>query len=216
MLEEKYNPKNAPNISKVKKQYRNARLQRGQNPDTFITDMEDLKNKLAEMDIITEDRDFMSDIIEYLPKEYETQQALLEQKLGTSKDDCELTLKYLRETLKTRYDRLYPRGTVARDHRPREMAFAAGGNGKQCTICGKIGHRAHQCRWKGKKRHPDKSNSAKRGPKPPQGLKDPSNIKCHHCGKRGHIKKNCFKYQREQANKNVRPDQGDVVLSTIG
>ena len=29
LLDEKYNPKNAPNMSKVKKQYRNARLQKG-------------------------------------------------------------------------------------------------------------------------------------------------------------------------------------------
>lgn len=38
-------------------------------------------------------------------------------------------------------------------------------------------------------------------------------FKCHHCGKVGHKKKNCFKWKREQSGKNVNLSNTEIRAS---
>lgn len=56
-------------------------------------------------------------------------------------------------------------------------------------------------------------NSSKHKAKPSKNCK--SNLQCHHCGKKGHIKKNCFSFKRSLENKD-KEKQAQVANAKTG
>ena len=98
-LEDKYNPKTAPSLSKVHKEFYGAKLKRNKDPDVWITYLEDLRTQLADMVAPVDDRQFIIQIMNNLPKDYQTMVLIIEQKMGKTNGGETLTLEELRGAL---------------------------------------------------------------------------------------------------------------------
>ena len=97
--------KTAPTMTKLSEMYQNARLREGKDPDVYITYLEDLRNRLEEMEWNVTDTQFFVKILNSLTDEYENQMEDLENKIGKTGNDA-LTIEEIREKLSLRYERL--------------------------------------------------------------------------------------------------------------
>ena len=109
-LENKYNPKTAPSLSRVHREFFGSRLKKGKDSDVWITYLEDLRMQLAEMDSPMNEKQFMIYIMNNLPKEYENIVLLMEQKMENTQVEDALTLEVLRGALSLKYERENPHG----------------------------------------------------------------------------------------------------------
>ena len=137
MLEKKFNPKTTPELSMVTEEFYSAKLKPNQDPDNWITELVDLRNQMAMMGFDMDDRQFMIHIMNRLTSDYSTTVELLEDGLGSSKDECTLTMEQLRNKLTLKYKR------IKKDDKEtgkEEVALFARTNDKRCHQCGKIGH----------------------------------------------------------------------------
>ena len=70
-LQGKYAPKTAPTMTKLSEMYQCARLREGKDPAVYITYLEDLRNRLDEMEWKVTDTQFFVKILNSLTDEYE-------------------------------------------------------------------------------------------------------------------------------------------------
>jgi hypothetical protein len=102
---------------------------------------------MVEMGSKISDTQFLLHIMNNLTPEYENQINLHEQRIDD--DFNPLSIEDLREELNLRYERLNcrKRDENHNDWQDQDRALYAGGqfNGK-CRLCGKIGHKAVECR----------------------------------------------------------------------
>jgi hypothetical protein len=203
----KYEPKTAPTLSKINKEFYGAKLKDKSDPNVWITQLEELRTQMETMNSTMDDRQFLLHILNNIGKEYETTVLMLEQKLGKSDDDCTLTIEELREALCLRHERIgtgRPEGGNKEEH-----ALTAGSKGKRCHQCGKIGHIARNCRLKGGNNKPQ-NNYKKSGTKK-MFTKKTFDGECHYCHKKGHMKADCFKWKKDQ--KEGKSEVAEVVLT---
>lgn len=81
-LQEKYEPTTAPTMSKLSQQYQNARLKEGNDPDVYITYLEDLRDRLSVVNWEISDVQFMTKILNSLTKDYSDEMKSLEKDLN--------------------------------------------------------------------------------------------------------------------------------------
>jgi hypothetical protein len=80
-LKNKYEPA-APFMVKLDKQFRDTSLEKGQNPEVWITELECFCIRLDDMDSSISEGQFMIHVLNNLPNKYDLQLALLEKRNG--------------------------------------------------------------------------------------------------------------------------------------
>ena len=140
LLEEKYNPKTSPSLSSVIREFYGAKLKKDMDPDIWLTELEELRKKMTDMKLPINDIQFMVQVLESLPQEYEATALLLEKDLNKNL----LTINEMKKELKLKFERMEKASDV--EEEKGETALYAGSNGKRCNQCGKIGHIAQNCR----------------------------------------------------------------------
>jgi gag-polypeptide of LTR copia-type len=68
----------------LEEQFRSLSLKKGEDPDMWITDSEDLRMKLEDMGSTISDNQLMIHILNNLTSDYELQLALMERSVGVT------------------------------------------------------------------------------------------------------------------------------------
>jgi hypothetical protein len=128
---------------------------------------------------------------------------LLEKRIGSKENP--LTIDELKEELSLRYERLLMKTETAKiNNLGEEKALVVTRFKGKCRNCGKIGHKAAQCKSK-------------------QMREERNEVVCNYCKKPGHVKSNCFKLMKnKQVEENgngtrngVAGTVTDIVLSSV-
>ena len=133
---------------KLEKQFRELSLKKDEDPEVWITQLEDLRVRLEAMDSIISDNQFMIHILNNLTSEYELQVAMMERRVGDVEKP--LTIEEIRGELSLRFERLNLRSSNNREGEDlEENAFFSGQFKGKCRNCGQVGHKSFQCKNKG-------------------------------------------------------------------
>jgi hypothetical protein len=184
-LKNKYEPVSAPSMVKLEKKFRELSLKKGQDPEIWITELEDLRVKLENMGSCITENQFMIHILNKLTSNYDVQLAWMERRVGDS--DKPPIVEKVRGELYLRCERLNMKtsrneeGEVLED----QTLFSRKFNVK-CRNCGQVGHKSFQC--KNRLNHNGGNNGNGTG----------ANF-CFYCRKPGHDKKSCFKPKKKEA-----------------
>jgi hypothetical protein len=100
----KYEHASAPSMVKLEKQFRELSLKKCQDPEVWITKLEDLCVKLKNMGSCITENQFMIHILNNLTSDYDLQLALMERRVGDA--DKALTVEEVRGELNLRFERL--------------------------------------------------------------------------------------------------------------
>jgi len=175
-----------------------------EDPDEWITNLERLRQRIAECGKTIDDSKLVMHILYHLPTEYEN---INNQYLKDLDDRKDVDLENLRADLRRKYDRLVDSGRIEKsnddgnDKLVKEEKALKTGFKKQFKgkfhVCRKIGHKGTDC-WT------LDSNKDKR----PAGYNDKNdgnrNYKykgnCNYCDKKGHKEADCRTKQPDNAN----------------
>ena len=113
------------------------RLNGDEDPDVWLTQLEDIRVRLHEAGGKITDEDFIEHVLNSLPKEYEITMKLLVCRLSDQTNP--LTIVNLREELNLDYMRR------SKSEQRKDSALYAGGTKKNCHYCGKPGHLKKNC-----------------------------------------------------------------------
>jgi len=147
-MKETFEPKSGTVVSKLEGEFFNSKLKSGEDPDTFIRRMDNLRTKMRDMKSEISDAQFMRRILNTLTSEYETISQLLEEDIEEKK----LTVDEMRKRLRNTYTRMKNNGSLGVEdttEEGEEQALVASGNNGNfpitCFICGRTGHKSYQC-----------------------------------------------------------------------
>ena len=183
-LKNKYEPISAPSMVKLEKQFRDLSLKKNQDPEVWITELEDLRVRLEEMGSNISDDQFMIHILNNLTSDYELQLALMERRVGDKEKP--LTVEEIRAELSLRFERLNMGSTNNDDKDVMEdQALFSGQFKGKCRNYGQIGHKSYQCKNRGKNNGGNNGNSN-------------TSIYCTYCRKTGHLKKIALNSRRRK------------------
>jgi hypothetical protein len=79
-LKNKYEPVCDPSMVKLDKQFRYLCLKKGQNPEVWITELEEFCIVIDDMGSVMSENQFMIHVLNNLPTEYDLQLTLLEKR----------------------------------------------------------------------------------------------------------------------------------------
>jgi hypothetical protein len=146
-LKKKYDPVSAPSLVKTERLFRECKLGKDEDPETWIRNLEDLLLKLEVMGSFMTDDQFMVQVLNSLMNDFELQMLLLEKRIGSKENP--LSTDVLKEELSLRYERLLMKTETAKinDLGEEKALFVTQFKGK-CRNCGKIDHKAAQCKSK--------------------------------------------------------------------
>ena len=200
-LKRKYAPNTAAELGRIKQEYVNARMGTRQDPETFLDYLERKRTRLIEMGHTIDDKEFLLDISNKLPKDYE----LIIEKINDMLDDESMDavdmLELTRDRLRAKFARLNKGRSYGReptdgdeDEEGEHALYAGRQVKKKCTKCGVWGHKPAQC-------------------------EDFQNRRCFICHKSGHISRHCPNKKNNKKNNNSNNcsnndeyEKADVVL----
>jgi gag-polypeptide of LTR copia-type len=134
----------------LEKQFRDLSLKKNQDPEVWITELEDLRIRLEEMGSSISDDQFMIHILNNLTLDYELQLALMERWVGDKEKS--LTVEEIRTELSLRFERLNMASTNNNDKEVMEdQALFSGQFKGKCKNCGQFGHKSYQYKNRGNK-----------------------------------------------------------------
>jgi hypothetical protein len=138
-LKKKYDPVSDPSLVKTERLFRECKLGKDEDPETWITNLEDLRLKLEVMGLFMTDDQFMVQVLNSLTNEYKLQMLLLEKRIGRKENP--LTIDELKEELRLRYERLFMKTETAKiNDLGEEKALVLTQFKSKCRDCGKIGY----------------------------------------------------------------------------
>ena len=201
-LNDKFAPKTAPTRLNLRNQFNSSFLQTKQDPDEWLTHLEDIRDRMADAKSFMTDEALMEHALNNVTAEYNIAVAWLEKKVGHPTEP--LTMEELRAELSLVYERVHAKHKNRnRRNGDEETALFAGGFKGKCNNCGKYGHKARDCRDRNNNNNNNNRNN--RNDRKPQGRDNDKKAfsgKCHYCKKDGHMAKDCFKKKRDEKQKN--------------
>jgi hypothetical protein len=111
-LKKKYDPVSAPSLVEIERLFRECKLGEDEDPETWITNLEDLRLKLKVMGSFTTDNQFMVQVLNSLTNDYKLQMLLLEKRIGSKEKP--LFIDELKGELSLRYERLLMKTETAK------------------------------------------------------------------------------------------------------
>ena len=203
-LSEKYAGRNNAEKMKLIKQLNESRMKKNEDPDVWITNLERLRQRIAECGKTIDDNELIMHILYNLPSVYDNINDQYMKELDNAKD---IQLEDLRADLRRKYDRLLDQGNInktddnneeekiIKEEKALKTVFKKQFKGK-CRICGKIGHKGADC-WT------VEANKDKR----PTNYNRKENVttknfsgNCNYCHKKGHRESECYTKQNDNAN----------------
>ena len=192
-LRNKFEPQSAPSLVKMEKQFRQCALKKGQDPDVWITELEDYRMKLDELGSSISENQFILHILNNMTADYDLQLAMMEKRLNDKTNP--LTVDEIRDDLNLRFERLNEKTNNNEDEDNQDVAFFGGQFKGKCRNCGVIGHKARDCKSKSYQNGGQNGGNQNNF----QGNSNQSTY-CSYCRRTGHHKGNCLKLK----NKNNR------------
>jgi gag-polypeptide of LTR copia-type len=103
-LMNKFEPVSAPSMVKLEKQFRALSLKKGEDPEVWITELEDLLMRLEDLGSTVSDNQFMIHVLNNLTLDYDLQLALMEKRVGDM--DRPLSIEEIKAELILHFERL--------------------------------------------------------------------------------------------------------------
>jgi gag-polypeptide of LTR copia-type/C2H2 zinc-finger len=224
-LKDHYQIKSVVTVQRNLTEFFDKKMKIRDNPGEFITEMDNLRAKIKDLDAKNEIKDdfFKFRILNMLPKEYDTTVQLLEEQLQA--DPGKVTIAIIRERLITQFKRmegksLSPLSSKSTNPSAETMLYAGGFKG-QCGKCGKYGHKRRDC--------PERKKDVANVMTTPNNNGGNGNnnkqqrVVCSYCKKPGHTRQQCFKLQRQNNNNGGggrtshgnQSDKAEVVLTVV-
>jgi hypothetical protein len=146
-LKNKYEPISVPSMVKWEKHFRSLALKKGQDPEVWIIELEDLRMRLDEMGSTISENQFMIHVLNNLTSDYDLQLALMERKVGDTEKP--LTVQEIRSELGLCVKSLNLSANGSQESGiVGEHALFSGQLKDKCRNCGQIGHKAFQYKKK--------------------------------------------------------------------
>jgi gag-polypeptide of LTR copia-type len=143
----KFEPVSAPSMLMLEKQFRTSSLKKGENPEVWITELEDLHIRLEDMGSTNSDNQFMIHVLNNLTTDYNLQLALMEKRVGDSEKP--LSIEEIKAELSLCFERLNVSSNESNENVVlEEHALLSGQYKGKCRKCGQIDHKAAQCKKK--------------------------------------------------------------------
>jgi gag-polypeptide of LTR copia-type len=195
------------------KEFHSKILQRNQDPDIYITELEALQVKMEELGHPITDQSLILHVLNNLNDNYEMEIKMLEHKMQLYKESNKtITIDEVRTELNLRYERL------CKTNKPIDHAYYMGTKYKgKCHWCGKIGHKASECRIKQSGKPKQNNGNSNNNTYNNNSSNNYNNNKnnttnnnnnsrndtfCAYCHKKGHINDECRKKKRDQESNN--------------
>jgi len=151
-LSEKFVGRNNAEKMKLIKQLNESRMGKTEDPDEWITNLECLRQRIAECGKKIDENELVMHILYHLPTEYDN---INDQYLKDLDDGKDIDLEDLRADLRRKYDRLVDSGHIEKNNddendklvkevKALKTCFKKQFKGK-CSVCGKIGHKGADC-----------------------------------------------------------------------
>ena len=214
-LKKKYNPETAPELARLHKLFYGTKQKKNQDPNLYISYLEDLRQRLAEMKSMMTDDQFIMHILNNLDREYEYQVNLMERRVGAATET--LTVEEMRDELCLRFERMSKQkndGSLGIDDEEEHALYAGTQFKGKCYVCGMIGHKGANCRERNQTRSGGRNNYGGRnfggrfGGRGTRGGGFKFKGNCHYCQKPVHKSSECC-----QCKADVNPkENADVVL----
>jgi hypothetical protein len=194
-LKNKFEPSSAPSLVKLEKQFRQCSLKKRQDPDIWITELEDYRMRLEELGSSISDNQFILHILNNMTDDYDLQLAMMEKRV-TDKSNP-LTIDEIRDDLNLGFERLNEKqNEESENDNNQEVPFFGGQFKGKCRNCGAIGHKAKDCKSK------TRQNGGKNSGNYNNFQKYSNNgAYCTYCCCPGHIKSNYYKL-KNKSNRN--------------
>jgi hypothetical protein len=143
-LKNKHEPVSAPSMVKLEKQFREHSLKESQDPEIWITELEDLCFKLENMGSFMTENQFMIHVLNNLTSDYDLQLALMERRVGDA--DEPITIEEIRGELNLKFERLNMKSSRNEEGEVlKELSLFSGQFKGKYQYYGQVGHKSFQC-----------------------------------------------------------------------
>ena len=183
-MKKKYQPDDTISRVELRRQLNSVAMKRNEDPATLFEQLSGIKNRYNTTSTRISTEELLAVIIDSAHEDYQSVLTSEQRRLGTA-----ITMGDLQSAMNQQW-RATHGGAHNKNDGVEEMNLSAF-NG-ECYKCGKQGHRANDCKSKGKGR-------GKMNGKSGQKFKG----ECFHCGKKGHRETDCW---QKDKNSKKRPD----------
>jgi hypothetical protein len=135
-LKKRYCPSMAPALAILHRKFFASKLKKGEDPDLFLSYVEDLRYRMGEMKYAMEGDQFILPVLKNLTPEYDQQVFEKETRLGTEDAVQKLMIKEVRNALCLHFERIIKGRNDDEDGK--EIALFAGGKLKGKNLFAKI------------------------------------------------------------------------------